>query len=196
VVLALLLFGIIGMALGAGFDALHGHADFSLDLNGNGIPDHLEIGHAGIIGWANPGHVPSTIFLTLFCGSFALLGYSAQWIYDGLTGSLAPALFGAPIVLALTLPTVRLCSLGLAPVLPKDESNAVSLESLTGSAGVVTVGPIAREDFGMARFTDAHGTDHTVMVCGEGEESIANGSQVVLIGPHRERAYAFIVRKI
>lgn len=196
VVLALLTIGLASMILGAGFEALHHNFDFSADVDGNGIPDHLEVGHFDLMAWFNPGRVPSTIFLILFCGSFSILGYSAQWIYDGLTGSLAPMLLSIPIIIALTLPTVRVTSSSIAPILPKDETNAIKLESLTGTSGVVTAGPIGKDNFGMARFTDQYGTDHTLMVCGEGEETIANGSNVVLIGPHRERTIAFIVRKI
>ena len=198
IVVALLIMGIISMVLGMGHDflSMDGDIDFTADLNGNGIPDYLEVGHGSIMGWMNPGHVPSTIFIILFCGIYSILGYSAQWIYDGVMGSFAPSLLAWPVVMALTLPAVRGTSVAIAPVLPKDETNAITLETLVGSSGVVTSGPITSSDFGFARFTDNYGTSHSILVCGEGEESIANGSPVVLIGPHRERDIAFVVRKI
>lgn len=170
--------------------------DFTLDANGNGIPDYLEMGHGSFLGWVNPGHVPSTIFIILFCGIYGILGYSAQWIYIGLMSDLAPRLVAGPIILAMTLPVVRALSVAIAPLLPKDETNAIKVETLIGISGVLTAGPVGLNDFGIARFTDDHGTDHNLVVCGESEEVIANGSPVVLLGPHREREIAFIVRKI
>lgn len=198
VVLALLILGIISMVIGVGHDLFHIHADidFTLDANGNGIPDYLEMGHGSFIGWLNPGHVPSTIFIILFSGIYSILGFSAQWIYDGVTGGLAPGLLAGPLVAALAFPLVRSSSAAIAPVIPKDETNAIRVESLVGTGGVLTAGPINQVRFGIARFTDSYGTDHNLMVCGEGEETIANGSPVVLLGPHRDREIAFVVRKI
>jgi len=196
IVLALLITGVVSLALGAGFDALHHSIDFNADLNGNGIPDHLEMGHFNLMGWFNPGHVPSTIFLILFCGIFSILGYSGQWIFLSSTGSLAPWLLAVPVALLMTLPSVRGSTMLLAPLVPKDETNAILLESLVGFPGVVTAGPIGFNDFGMARFSDDYGTDHMLMVSSESEEVIATGSSVVLLGQHRERQYAYIVRKI
>lgn len=196
VVLALLIINIVLLVFGAGFDAFHHDIDVTVDANGNGIPDYLETGHFTFSDLVNPGHVPSTIFLILFCGQFSILGYSGQWIYDGVTGGFAPMLLSIPVIFALTLPCVRLSTQVISPLLPKDETNAVTVESLTNTAGIVTAGPIGPEDFGMARFTDNHGVDHMLMVCSEGEEVIATGANVVLLGPHRERNFAFIVRKI
>lgn len=198
VVLALLILGIISTLVGVGNDLFHvsGEIDFTLDANGNGIPDYLEVGNGSFVSWVNPGHVPSTIFIILFSGIYSILGYSAQWIFDGVTGVLAPGLLAAPIVMAITLPMVRGSSAAIAPILPRDETNAISVSTLIGSSGVLTAGPIGPDEFGIARFTDDHGTDHNLLVCGESEEAIANGSQVVLLGPHREREIAFIVRKI
>lgn len=195
-VVAIFLLEAISMVLGHSLASQHGDIDYTLDADGNGIPDYLEQGDFNILGWLNPGHVPSMVFLLLFCGIYSIVGYGAQWVFDGLTGHLAPALLAGPVALAISLPFVRSATRAAERIIPKDESNAVNVESLTGDAGVVTAGPIGRGDFGFARFTDKWGTDHSLMVSGEGEEAIATGATVVLVGPHPDKAIAFVVRKI
>lgn len=196
VVLALLVLTIISMILGVGHDLFHADVDFTADLNGNGIPDYLEVGHFNIMSWVNPGRVPSTVLLLVLCGFYSILGYSVQWIYLGASQKMLPAMLVGPIVLVVALLATRITSNAIAPVMPKDETNAIALESLVGSSGVLSAGPITNTRFGVARFTDQYGTNHNLMVSGEGEETIANGSAVVLLGPHREREIAFVVRKI
>ena len=198
IVIALLILGMISIIFGIGHDLFQVDAeiDFTLDANGNGVPDYLEAGHSSIFLWVNPGHVPSTVFIILFSGIYSILGYSAQWIYNGIASGLLPALLVGPVVLACTLPIVRSLSASIAPLLPKDETSAIKVESLIGSSGILTAGPTGPVDFGIARFTDNFGTDHNLVVCSESNEHIATGSQVVLLGPHKDREIAFIVRKI
>lgn len=186
----------IALVLGHSFATQHGDIDYTLDANGNGIPDYLETGDFNILGWLNPGHVPSMIFLLLFCGTFTITGYAGQWIFDGITGHLAPSMLAGPVALAISLPFVRSATRTAERIIPKDESSAVTVESLTGDVGVVTAGPINSVRFGMARFTDKWGTDHNLMVSSEGEEMVATGASVVLVGPHPDKAIAFVVRKV
>lgn len=175
----------------------HGDVDLTLDLDGNGIPDYLEGSHVHLGDWFNPGHIPVTMFLVLFCGLLSLIGYTGQWMYLGQTGQLAGPLLAVPIVLVPTLAISRWLSVGLARIIPQDETNVISLESLSGEVGVLTVGPVAgRNDFGMARFSDKYGVDHALVVGGVDDTNIEAGSSVVLVGPHPEKAIAFIIRKI
>jgi hypothetical protein len=132
----------------------------------------------------------------VFCGILAIIGYSIQWIASGVLGSLLNPFLIVPIAVALTLPVTRVVGSKIAAILPKDETNAVSVESLVGLGGVVTAGPISSTQFGMARFTDKWGTDHQLLVCGEDDTNIAQNDQVVLLHPHREREIAFVVRKL
>lgn len=198
IVLALLVLGIVSLMIGVGSELFHfsGDIDFTLDANGNGIPDYLEIPPSHIMGWINPGQVPSTIFIILFCGTLSITGYSLQWIYLDLFTKLASGMLAVPIAVAITLPVVSYLSATIAPFLPKDETNAVSLDSLIGSSGKLTAGPINSNIGGIARFTDFFGTDHNLVVYGETQEDIDNGSPVVLLRPHQEHVIAYVVRKI
>jgi hypothetical protein len=175
----------------------HGDIDFTLDANGNGIPDYLEGGNFDFLSVLNPGHIPVTMLMLAFCGILTILGFSGQWIWLGMTGSLAPGILSVPIALVPTFALTSLTSKGLSYVMPKDVSNAIALESLQGNVGVVIAGPIrGLDDFGIARFTDSHGVDHSIMVSGNNTNPIFNGDRVVLEGPHPNKAIAFVVRKI
>lgn len=192
--LAIMIMEFFGLLIGM---SLFSHdVDMSADLDGNGIPDYLEGGHGGAIDWLNPGHVPLMAFVVIYATFFTVIGFGLQSVFAGLTGHLAPLLLSIPVVIAITLPFSRWGSLMLARVMPRDLTTAVSVESLVGLSGVVNVGPVSRETSGMARFTDNHGTDHNLFVFNTEDTNIDVGENVVLLGPHREKSYAHLVRKI
>lgn len=196
-VLATLVIELMMLVIGYSIMLGHGDIDFTLDADGNGIPDYLEHGSPDFFSWINPGHLPSSMLIVVFCGVFSLLGFSGQWIYNGLTHGLAPMLLTVPIVIAGTLPFVRGASIGIAKAMPSESTSAISLSDLVGEIGVLTAGPVKGQgDFGMARFTDKHGMDHQLMVSVNDDTIIANGESVVLMGPHPDNAIAYVVRKI
>jgi len=196
VVLALLLIELVMLTVGQSMMLFDSSLDLNLDLDGNGIPDHLETGW-GLSGLLNPGHLPSTLFLVVFCGLFSLIGVSAQWTWFRSMGEMAPVFLSVPVTLVPTLALTRWFSVGLARVMPQVETNAVTLESLAGQLGVLTVGPIkGLEDKGMARFTDDHGVDHTVLVMSHDGSEISILDPVILSTPHPTNPIAFYVRKI
>lgn len=197
VVVGLFLLELIMMIIGHSLMMAHGDVDMTLDLDGNGIPDYLETGHFHLGELFNPGNVPTTMFLVIFSGALSMVGFSGQWILLNNYGWLAPALLAVPMALVPTLAITRWATVGMAKIMPQDETNAIALESLSGEVGVITAGPIqGTNDFGMARFTDKYGVDHRLMVSGVDETVIATGSDVVLVGPHPDKAIAYVVRKI
>lgn len=197
IVAGLFLLELIMIIVGHSLMMTHGEVDMTLDLDGNGIPDYLEHSDFQLGDFLNPGHVPTTMFVVIFCGALSVLGFSGQWFLLGSYGFLAPALLAVPIALVPTLALTRWATVGISKVMPQDETNAISLESLSGEVGILTAGPVTGpNDFGMARFTDKHGIDHRIMVGGVDDSVIENGSNVVLVGPHPDKAIAYVVRKI
>lgn len=170
--------------------------DVHADLNGNGIPDFLEAGNGDWGDIVNPGKVPWLVLMVLFASSFSIIGYSIQWITLGIVGDLFSPLIVAPVSLAASLPFVSFGSRKLSLILPRDETNAVTIDSLIGKGGVVNTGPINNTEFGFARFTDDHGVDHNICVIGEDEENIDNGSKVVLLRPYHQNDHVYVVKAI
>lgn len=190
---AIFIIEIVGLLIG--LSMFHSDVDFTADLDGNGIPDYLEV-DAGVLGWFNPGNVPIMAFVVIFSTMFTILGYASQWAFTGLTGHFAPMLLSVPIVGVMALATSRWGSLMLARVAPKDVTLAVTLDSLVGEVGIVNMGPVTKVDTGIARFTDKHGTSHNIFINVDSDENIAVGESVVLLGPHREKSYVYMARKI
>lgn len=178
------------------------HIDVTVDANGNGIPDYLE-GDASLMGWLNPGGVPLMIFITLFLVWFSILGYSIQDIWsDGIqhwlpgygTGPLLPGLVAAPLTGMLTLFVIRPWTRLINRILPKEESSDVTIASLQGSMGVVTIGPVTKTNFGFIRVRDKFGTDHAIQVAASNDEVFAIGADVQMVGPHPTNQYAYLIR--
>lgn len=197
VVAALFILEIVMTVIGHSMMMAHGDVDFTIDVDGNGIPDYLEHGHLHFGDFFNPGHIPTTMFVVVFCFMLSLLGYTGQWLLLQHYGILAPGLLATPLALVPTLAISRWATVGLARVIPQDETNSIELETLSGQAGILTTGPVAGpDDFGMARFADKYGVDHALVVGGVDDTIIDIGSSVVLLGPHPSKAIAFVVRKI
>lgn len=141
----------------------------------------------GLVGrflaWLYVGRVPVLIVLIVFLTVFGLAGLILQGTLRDLTGFALPAIAAAPLVLVGCLPLVRAATGGLARILPRDETSAVSPDTFIGRTALI-VGPgSARAGMpGQARVVDAFGTHHYVMV--EPEESadvFEAGSTVLLV---------------
>jgi hypothetical protein len=140
----------------------------------------------GLIGrflaWLYIGKIPVLMVLIVLLTVFGLTGLIAQEILRGTIGFTAPGILAAPAVLVASLPIVRICTAGIARILPRDESSAVDPASFIGRtarviSGVARVGLPAE-----ARLRDVFGTDHHVIVEPEDTgESFPTGSIVLLV---------------
>ena len=67
-------------------------------------------------------------------------------------------------------------------VMPKDETTAVTLDTLVGRVATVTLGTATAERPAEARVNDEHGTTHYVRVIPEaGRQALPQGTQVLLV---------------
>ena len=70
----------------------------------------------------------------------------------------------------------------LAWIIPQDETTAVSLDSLVGTRGTVTIGVARRGSPAQAQVRDAYGHAHYVMIEPQNEDHpIAQGETVLLV---------------
>jgi membrane protein implicated in regulation of membrane protease activity len=161
--LVMLLIGIVE-ALGLGASAAH------LDIDADA--------HAGdLLGWLGIGQVPLLMLLVVFLAAFGLLGLALQQAAGPLSPWLASAIAGAA-----ALPVTGVGARGLARIMPQDETTAVSLDTLVGKRGTITVGTARRGSPAQARVKDVHGQTHYVMVEPQNEEHpIAQGETVLLV---------------
>ena len=143
--LVMLLIGAVE-ALGLGASAVH------LDL-------HADVHGGDLLGWLGFGRVPLLMLIVLFLAFFGLAGLAVQQFAGPLTLWIA-----VPAAAAAALPLTGLGARGLARVMPQDETTAISLDSLVGRRGTITVGTARRGSPAQARVRDVHGQVHYVMV--------------------------------
>jgi hypothetical protein len=141
-----------------------------------------EIDMEGPLGWLHVGKVPMLVLLILFLLGFAISGYAIQIFCHALFGSYIPTLLA--VVPATLIGFSNVHGLGglLARIIPKDETTAVSEQTLIGRAGVIVTGT-ARQGFAaQVKVKDQFGNAHYLMVEPDvaGEE-FEEGSEVLIV---------------
>ena len=152
---ALVVMLMIGLveALGLGLSAAH--LDVGMDVHAEG-PD--------LLGWLGVGRVPILILLVVFLAIFGMVGLTVQQLADGFLGRPLSAALASALAVLASLPLTGIGARGLARVLPQDETTAVSLDTLVGKRGVVTIGTARRGSPAQVRVRDSFGQAHYVMV--------------------------------
>lgn len=138
-------------------------------------------GMINAISWINVGGVPLLIFLLLALGAFSITGFLIQDAARMVTGPL-PASIASLAAIAVSVPLVRASSRGIARIIPKDESYAVSLGDLVGRVGEVVVGPLDQGPPGRVSVADIHGNRHFVQaVAAPSSSPLPQGTLVLLV---------------
>jgi hypothetical protein len=169
---ALVVMALIGVIEAVGLGASVAHLDMDADA------------HAGdfdLLAWLGIGRIPLLMVLVVFLAIFGLLGLALQQLAAGLTGApLSPWLAG-PAAAFASFPLTGVSARGLARIIPQDETTAVSLDTLIGKRGTITIGTARRGSPAQARVRDAFGQVHYVMVEPHDDaHPIAEGETVLL----------------
>ena len=149
------------------------------DLDGS-LP---ESGHLDqLLGWLHLGRVPSLVLLVLFLAGYAVFGYGLQIVLHGLTGLYLPGWVAGLLAVPAGMVTVRSLGALIARILPRDETSAVSENTLIGRAGVVSAGTARPGLAAQARVRDSYGRIHYLMVEPDlaGDE-FSEGDQVLIV---------------
>lgn len=145
------------------------------DLDADGIID-------GPLGWLHVGKVPLLVLLILFLLGFALGGYVLQLFARGLLGGYMPAWIASVPAFLIGLSTVRGLGALIAYIVPKDETSAVSDQTLIGRTGVVSGGVAKRGLAAQVRIRDAYGRAHYLMVEPDlDDDEFAEGTAVLIV---------------
>jgi hypothetical protein len=158
-------------------------ADIDMDVDGGpGTAGGGQGMLSQLLGWLCIGKVPILILLVAFLTAFGLAGILFQSLISGVFGAYLPALFASIVALILALPPTRWFALGLARLMPKEETEAVSSRSFVGRVATITRG-IARRDIpAEAKLRDVHGQMHYVLVEPDADDAAFQpGAEVLLI---------------
>ena len=175
-------------------------ADLDLDLDadaelptGSGIdpgasldPAATDVGStwalSRLLGWLAIGRVPVLVSLVVFLTAFGLAGYLLQGLLRGVTSIMLPGWIAWVPALAAALPLTSSANRGIARLIPKDETSAVSREGFVGRIAVITLGEARPGRPAQARLRDEHGKRHYVMVQPDrAEETFESGTEVLLV---------------
>jgi hypothetical protein len=172
---------IVGIALFEGLGMLLSMSPSNLiddwlpDVSGDGALDR-------VLGWLHVGRVPALVLLLLFLTGYVLFGYGLQMVSHGLFGGYLPAWMAGLLAVPSGMATVRGLGSLIAHIVPRDETSAVSEQSLVGRVGVVTAGAARRGLAAQARVRDALGRSHYLMVEPDiDDEVFEEGAQVLIV---------------
>lgn len=147
----------------------------------NLLPD-MPDGADGVLGWLHWGRVPVLVLLILFLAGFSLAGYVIQSTSLSLLGHPLPALLASVPALFAGLSTLRGVGGFAARYAPRDETTAVSEQSMIGRAGVVARGVARKGLAAEAKVRDTHGYVHYVMVEPDLDDVVfEEGADIVLV---------------
>ena len=168
-VVALLLGGPIGI----------GGSDIDVDVE----PGEIEIGAlSAALDWLGVGKVPLGILFSLWAAGFGMAGLTLQALVKSQSGAFLPMLLASGAAFGLSIPLLKVSGMILRPLLPRDETEAVAVETLIGSEGEIVVGCARRGRPTQARVRDKWGTPHYVLVEPENDkDEFPAGSKVLLL---------------
>ncbi|PWR25512.1 OB-fold-containig protein [Zavarzinia aquatilis] len=145
------------------------------------IADHHAEAEGGVLDWIGLGKVPLVVLLAEFCAAFASFGLLLQEVAGAVLAPL-PGWGAALAVLAPAVLATRWLSIGIARVLPREETVAVSVDTLVGRIGKVGSGTARADNPAEAMVKDQHGHAHYVRVRPALDgEILSAGARIVLL---------------
>jgi len=141
-------------------------------------------GHHGLDGlflWINAGRLPLLMLIILALGVFSIGGFLLQGIAHSL-GTTVPVAIAALVAAAGSIPVIRTTSRGLARIIPRDETYAVSDADFVGKVALVSVGPLDQGLPGKVRLKDVFGNWHTLNARASADSTpLPVGASVLLV---------------
>ncbi len=150
-------------------------ADMDGDVDGFGAAD-------GLLSFLGLGRLPLMIWLALFLLLFMVSGYAGQQVVQGMTGSLLSPWLAAPLAIVAAIPATAVLARPLSRIMPKDETTAVSIDSLIGRFAVLGTGTATPGSPARAKVIDIHGHPHFVMVEPDNHgQQFTSGEKLLLV---------------
>lgn len=176
---------VAGMLFGAAPSTLIEQALPDLDALEADAPEapHAPAGaFSQMLSWLCVGRVPVLVLFVVFLTAFGAAGLALQGLVKAVLGFYLPGLIAMAPAIALALPATRAAGLGLAKIMPREESEAVSDEVFIGKVATIIRGEAKRGLPAEAKLKDLHGQTHYILVEPDGESDVyANGAEVLIV---------------
>jgi hypothetical protein len=116
------------------------------------------------LGWLHVGRVPVLVLIVIFLAAFAVTGFAINMVSKSVLGFFVTPLLAVPLAFVCALPVVRILGAGIGKVVPKDETFAVTLDTLVGRIATVMGGTARQGKPAQAKVLNQHGQALYVMV--------------------------------
>jgi hypothetical protein len=179
---SLLLGGSLSAGLDSAYDGLH--ADIGHAAAGHlHVEPHVELGAFGkLLDWLCVGRVPALILLIIFLCGFGFSGLAIQGGITALAGHALHPVLASVGAAAAALPITRLGGTLFARIMPRDQTEAVSRDSVVGRVAVVTAGTARRGLPAEAKLRDAFGQTHYLRVePNDDQATLVAGTEVLIV---------------
>jgi hypothetical protein len=133
-------------------------------------------------GWLHVGRVPLLVLLVLFLAAFALTGFALNMVVHRMLGLWLTPWISVPLAFIATVSTVRALGDVLARIIPREQSFAVTFDSLVGLVATVVNGTARSGYPAQAKVVSQHG--QTLYVLVEPDEAgvtFQSGASVLLV---------------
>ena len=183
----------VGLMIGAGvFGFLDGLLpDIDLDVD---APDMTAPSIGGqFLTWLRIGRVPVIFSLIVFLVAFGLIGFFIQGVVGAIFGAPLPALIACIPTFVVCMPVLSVGNVVLGAIMPRDETSAVSRDSLIGKLATITGGEARKAYPAQGKVKDQHNQPHYILI----EPDMANdvfpqGESVLLV--RRRKSIYFAIR--
>lgn len=171
----MILIGVVeALGLGGGLAAGDG---LEVDVEGD-----VNVETPSLLSWINVGRLPLLMLIVVFLFAFGATGLIGQRIVFEVLGVMAPWWLASPLAFAAAAPVTRLFGRGVARIMPRDETSAVSRDTLVGRVAVIVTGEAQAGSAAQARVRDEHGQSHYIMVEPDTATDVfAQGASVLLV---------------
>ncbi len=180
VMMFFVLLEILSLSLGSGLseimDALLPDIDLDLDL-----PDSEPTVFTQLLSWFRVGEVPLFMLILVALTAFGISGLFLQTLIQNITGNLLPPFIAVVPACFCTIPLVRITSGLLNTYMPKDETTAVSEETLIGRPAIILAGTAMLEKPVQAKVRDEYQHTHYILVEPESAEEQLNTGETVIL---------------
>lgn len=135
-----------------------------------------------VLAWLSVGKVPALIVFAAFCFAFGVAGIVLQNAMGNTLGFMLPAWMAAIPAFILALPLTRWIGRGLARIMPKEVTSAVSTETFVGRLATIIRGVARQGSPAEAKLTDSEGHTHYLLVAPlEAGMAFERGEEVLII---------------
>jgi hypothetical protein len=149
------------------------------------LPDPWDGVHGPVdnwLGWLHVGRVPALVLIVIFLAAFSFTGLTANMVVHRMFGIWVPVLVSMPLAFVSAMPVVRILGAGLARLIPKDESSAVTLDTLVGRVAMMIGGEAQSGNPAQGKVvTDSGQTLYVMVEPDDAQGALRNGDKVLLV---------------